>query len=77
MDFQQVFNQTHQTSNYIIKTNNARYTQVYYLDRHADWIGYYLCTKQREKKKKGEPSNSNHYYPPRHVQVSTIFPAHS
>lgn len=76
MDFQQVFNQTHQTSNYIIKTNN--YTQdTISIDMQIGLDIIYARNKEKKKKKKGEPSNSNHYYPPRHVQVSTIFPAHS
>lgn len=75
MDFQQVFNQTHQTSNYIIKTNNYAQDTIS-IDMQIGLDIIYARNKER-KKKKGEPSNSNHYYPPRHVQVSTIFPAHS
>lgn len=51
MDFQQVFNQTHRTSNYIIKTNN--YTQdTISIDMQIGLDIIYARNKERKKKKR-------------------------
>lgn len=57
MDFQQVFNQTHRTSNYIIKTNN--YTQdTISIDMQIGLDIIYARNKERKKKKENQATQT-------------------